>query len=264
MKLCKRINVLFLLIVLTVILCSCQNHYDDINKRFEKYSSDCDVVAVLDDCTFYFFDHMLDLRDLVNENEAPNQGYLFLDNALYFSTTKENGLFDYSISIYRCDIYGNNKTLIFEKHGYKTHPWSVGNQDTLYFEHYSTNAFDVSAKVIESYNVITEVYEQKANSEDVSLSDYQKDKSVDSKINVTHIIDKTKEQFSEALTGLDYSYSASKFLSGRLFIIYRIEEPAGGLYPHFICEYVPETDEVNFKSLVFTYDMEFIDVEYLK
>lgn len=260
----KRIKAvaLLMLVVFTINLCSCQNRTEEIKERFEQYSPDHDVVAVVDDFIVCFADHTLNLRDLVNEDEEPNNGYLFWDKTLYFSTTKENGPFDFSVFVYRCDLYGNNKTLVFEKQGYKTHPWAVGNKDTLYFEHY-TNVFEPSARVIESYHILTGLYEVEGTGKNVDLSDYQQEQSGVSQDDITDAIALTKDFFSEALNGLNYSYTGCKVSSGRLFLIYRIEESAGSLYPHFVCEYVPETEEIYFKSLVFAHDIESIDVEYI-
>lgn len=256
-----RVVVLLMLCVFSSNLCSCKNQTDDIKERFEKNSSDSNVVTVLDNCVFYFSDHTLDLRDLVNADEEPNNGYLFMDKTLYFSTTKETGAFEFSISVYRCDLYGRNKTLVFEKQGYKTHPWAVGKRDSLYFEHYISNAFDASARVIESYNINTGMYELAGTGETIALSNYEKDWEYDSQVDIPYVLALTEDCFDEALAGLDYSYSGCKVSLGRLFFIYRIEKSADSLYPHFVCEYVPETNEIHFISLFFAYDIEPFDVE---
>jgi len=263
-----KINTLLLLMIIITALCSCENHYDDIKKRFEPYLSDDNVVAVLDDCVFYFTDHTLDLRDIVSDDERPNQGYLFLDKTLYFSTTKQTGFFEHSVCVYTCDLYGNEKSLIFEKHGYKTHPWAVGKNSVLYFEYYNTHSFDETERVIDSFDVLSGAYELEETGKNADLSNYRNQSKgkaeysnnaitwVDPEDCKTHFIDLSKlDSLDEALNGLDYSYSGGTVFSERLFLIYRIEESAGGLYPHLICEYVPETSEIRFKSLVFTYDI---------
>ena len=261
MKWCMRMNTLLFLIIIISTLCSCENHYDDIKKRFESYSVDDNVVAVLDDCVFYFTDHTLDLSDLVSDDEGLNKGYLFSDKTLYFSTTKQTGPFEFSVCVYTCDLYGNEKSLVFEKNGYKTHPWAVGKQGALYFEYYNNNAFDETSRVIDSYDVLTEVYKFEDAGKDSSLPrDRTNELLADFQVDITGVVERTTEEFREALIGLDYHCSAWKVESDRLFLICRIEESAGGQYPYFICEYVPETEEIHFKSLVLMRNIEPIDV----
>lgn len=280
MKWYIRINFLLSLIMLITSLCSCENHYNDIKKRFELYSSDGDMVVVLDDHVFYFNDHTLNLNDLVGEGEEPNGGYLFLDKTLYFSTTKRMGFSEFSVCVYTCDLYGNEKNLVFERQSYKTYPRAVGKQGVLYFEYYDTHAFDETAREIVSYDVLREIYELEGTGENASLSNYRNQGNgriegkgkleysnntltwVDSKDYKTHLIDLAKtEPFDKALNGLDYSYTGCTVSSERLFLIYRIEEYTGeAVYPHFVCEYVPETHEIHFKFFAFTYDITGIEV----
>ena len=140
------------LIVLSFTACSSRADVGELKTRFKDYSADNNIVAILDDSVFYFNDHTLRLNDFLDGEEL-NGGYLFADGRLWFSTVKENSLFDFSLFVYSCDLYGNDKTLLFERHGFKTHPWATGKDGVLYFEHYSTHAMDASARLIDSYNV---------------------------------------------------------------------------------------------------------------
>ena len=107
-----RIVSVFLLLILSLHFTSCKTNTAELEQKFEKYQSDTPVVAVLDHSTFYFSDHTLSLSDLA-DGEDPNDGYLFMNGKLYFSTSKQNGALDYSFFVYECDVYGNNKTLVF-------------------------------------------------------------------------------------------------------------------------------------------------------
>ena len=106
---------LTLLALLMVLVCaiSCSPNTDELKVKFDGYTPNSNVVAVLDNTVFYFADHTLNLRGL-SEKEEPNGGYTFIDGKLYFSVSKQNAAKDFSFLVYTCDIYGNNKTLIFE------------------------------------------------------------------------------------------------------------------------------------------------------
>lgn len=276
----RLIMILFIvLLVLSLPACSFDRDVDEIKKRFESHTPDGNVVAVLDNSTFYFADHTLRLRDIA-DGEEPNDGYLFSNGKLYFSTTKENGIFDFSLYVYECDLYGNNKHLVFEKHGYKTHPRATGNQEMLYVEHYTTNALDTSARVIDSYNVFTGVYQTMATGNTAHLSDYKTDVKgiylsafedgvlsiVDVQKNTTYIFDPVTTvsgAFDEELDGLDYSfcgfYAAT---NAKIFLVYRIES-TGSQYPHLVCEYIPDVEQVGFSFLYLADDITTFYIEYL-
>ena len=274
MKKSSKTFICVMLIFLTLPLYSCKNekkYYDELKKRFAQYTPDYSVVTVLDPC-FYFTDHTLDLDNLV-EGEDPNRGYLFLDRMLYFSTCKQTGFRQYSLRVYKCDLYGNGKSLIFEKLGYKTHPWVTGNGGVLYIEHYGTNALDTSSKIIDSYNIHTGVYKCEASGMDASLSNYIRQRYsssvengivtlVDKQTNATHTIDITIDNlFSEALRGLEYNYAGCHNSADRIFLMYRLPNTFwGSMYPHLVCEYNLDTKEISFSSLVFLYDYTTISI----
>jgi hypothetical protein len=252
-----------------------------LEKKFSNYESDDNVVAVLDDTVFYFTDHTLDLRDIIGGNEEVNKGYLFLDNKLYFSTSKQSGMFDFSFFVYECDLYGNDKKLVFEKHGYKTKPWALGKQGIIYIEYYESSALDASSRKIDSYNIIDGIYASVTSGANSSLSDYEKSVNenfllkiendiltiMDVQKSENYIIDKEKlgrSEFGEVLNDLEYSYYKCTLTdNGQIYLMYRIKSN-GYPYPHFICEYIPSTDEIVFKSFFFADDIESIIVENVK
>ena len=270
---------LILLLSLSLTSCSTKPSADELKKRFEIHTPDRNVVAVLDSSSFYYADHTLRLRDIANGEEL-NNGYLIVDGKLYFSTTKENGTFDFSLYVYTCDSYGGDKHLVFERHGYKTRPWVTGNQEHLYIEHYATHAVDASARTIDSYNVVTGVYQTESTGETVCLSDYEKDPKgvysciyedgilsiVDSQKDTTYSVNPTalvSDTFNEELNGLDCSfcgfYSAD---NEKMFMLYRIDSN-GPQYPHLVCEYILESNEAVFKLLFFADDITTFHIEYL-
>jgi len=173
MKKCLITIVSLVLLVSIFTSCAADPSEEELRKRFEGYSPDSNVVGVLDSSTFYFADHELKLDDIIGEEESDND-YLFVDGKLYFSTIKEIDSHNYSLYVYSCDLYGNGRKLLLEKHGYKTPPHAEGNRGKLYIQHYTTNIFDASARVIDSYDVVTGVYQTEVTGKEYDLLDYQK------------------------------------------------------------------------------------------
>ncbi|MBE6918051.1 MAG: hypothetical protein E7470_09200 [Ruminococcaceae bacterium] len=273
------ITISFLLLLIFTLTCCTASTAGELKHRFEGFTSDSNLIAVLDDFIFYFADHKISLNDIDTRGE-PNNGYLFVDGALYFSTAKENGFFDYSLYVYSCDLYGNHQCLVFEKHGFRTHPWVTGSGESLYIEHYSTNTFDASARVIDSYNVVTGVYQTEATGKTTRLSDYRADSNgaysstyengtlfiEDQQSNVTHRVDPTAlvyEAFNDALAGFDCNfYDFYATTDDRMFFLYSIKV-SGTTYPYLICEYIPTNREIVFRSLIFADDVTYFRIVYL-
>ena len=271
---------LIVLLVISLASCSSEKYIHELKTRFEGFSADSNVIVVLNDSVFYFADHTLSLSDITDDEEL-NNGYLFWDGKLFFTTVKQNGGFDFSLCVYSCDLYGNNKQVVFEKNGYTTKPWVTGNQETLFVKHYTTSALDASSRNIDSYNVVSGEYQTKASGEDASLSDYQKNQHgrysctnengvysvYDPQTNVTYTIDTialVHSAFGEELDGIDL-INGHFFATddGKMFLLYRIE--SNGLkYPHLLCEYLPDRNEVVFKNLCFADDIETFSVVYPK
>ena len=257
---------LILLLVLSLTSCSSEKDMDELKSRFEDHAPDNNVVVIWDDSILHFADHTIELRGINNE-EDPNNGYLFVDGKLYFATTKENGFFDYSLFVYACDTYGNNQQLVFEKHGYKTHPWATGNGEVLYIGHYTTNSFDASSRVIDSYNVVTGAYQTVATGKDAKLSNYQRRQCgrysctyegdvctvTDSQNNTTYTIDSialVRSTFSTELDGHDHLRLEGFFAAdnGKMFLLYNLGSSLP--YPFLVCEYLPDRGEIVYKSLI--------------
>ena len=251
-------------------LSSCGVEADALKAKFAGNAAD-NSIAVVWESTFYFADHTLELADIVT-GETPNHGYWFMDDKLYFSTHKELGTANYSLLIYTCDIYGNNKQLVFEQQGYKTVPWTVGNDGVIYVEHYEDNAFKSSSRRIDAYNIKTGTYDTVTTGENAGLSDFapaQKGTYTstfeDSVLTITDPLKNTQytidgallhnSNFGDVLADLDYGYYSMYAANGRIWLLYRIESGAPP-YPYFVCEYLPSENEVVFSALLFVVDCE--------
>ena len=278
MKKCL-ITILSLILLVSIFTsCAADPSEEELRNRFASYPPDNNVVGVIRPSIFYFADHELDLNNIVNEGEADND-YLFIDGKLYFSAIKEINSHNYSLYVYSCDLYGNNKQLLLEKHGYKTPPHMEGNNGKMYFQHYTTNVFDASARVIDSYDVITGAYQTEVTGKEYELLDYQKKpqgmyscthegdilRVLDEEKNVTYTIEPEAllySTFNKELEGIELEYSGFCATdNGKMFLLYR--SASWPPYPHLVCEYIPETNEIIFSLLYFPYDLTGFFVEYL-
>ena len=281
MKKCL-ITILSLILLVSILTsCAAGPSEEELRKRFEGYTPDKNAVAVLDYSTFYFADHELNLNNIA-EGEDLEIGFVLADGKVYFATSKQNGLFgDYSLYVYSCDFYGNNKQVVFEKHGYKTGFGVRANQGKFYFSHHTTNGFDASSQVIDSYDVVTGVYQTEATGKDANLSDYQKKAcgsySCTYEGDVLRVVDEAKNTtytiapeslfggtFSKELEGLKWEYSGFYATdNGKMFLLYSVNTNWPP-YPHILCEYIPESNEIVFSLLYFAHDIIGFRIEYLQ
>lgn len=257
---------------MSLLLSSCGPKNDEIKARFEKYPTDNSIVVILEDRQFYFTDREMSIDDLAEKVSEENiSAHTLFDGKIYFAVSTKTESKTFSLKIYSCDLYGNDKQLVFEKHGYRTSPWGVGDQGVIYIYHYTNGRFDPSSKTIDSYNILTGEYKTVAIGNDVDVYDYRLNTFsdyerkceenvltyVDPTNNKTYTVDlesSQADQFNEALIGLEYGFSGMYTTEdGRILLLYRILHERFP-YPHFVCEYLPETNKVEFRSLIFAYE----------
>ena len=167
----KKICLLFLTI-LTLLLTSCRQDTTQLSKdEFSKYYNGKDEVVLNIEDDLYFENYALDLNGLVEGNEY-NNGLIIKQSNFFFSTSKENSMFNFALNIYESDLQGTDIKMVYSKDGFKTHPWAYAIDDVFYIEHYSNNVLDLESKLIDSYTISTGIYENIANGKDCSLSDY--------------------------------------------------------------------------------------------
>ena len=143
----------------------------------------------------------------------------------------------------------------------------------MYVEYYETSALDASTRKIDSYDLLSGEYENVSSGQVSSLSDYKKDikrsyswtfangalSIVDTEKGEQYKIDDEvlqKSEFGKALDNLDFSYHSCHVMeNGQIYLTYRIK--SNGLpYPFFMCEFIPEKNEVVFQFLFFASDVE--------
>ena len=276
------ISVLLLtsLIISVLLLTFCIQDTTQVAKdEFSKYYNGKDDVVLRSDPNLYFENHFLDLDGLVKDNEY-NSGLIVKQDLIYFSTCKQNSMFDFTLNIYESNLQGTNIKKLYSKEGFKTYPWAYAIDDEFYIEHYSKIAlFKADARIIDKYTISTGIYENIANGKDYSLSDYmQKEEQsrysievVESKSNQEHgkfIVTDLEKGLSNTiddayLKNTEYIESMDKFnygpwrvdiSNGKILLTYGIGAGDGWNYSHLVFEYDFDTNNLEYKLLAFPYD----------
>ena len=281
----KSITILLFLLCFVLIGCNIEDTTNQAIDEFSKYQKTEDVVLVVDDKILYFSTHTIDIRDLIdNEEEYPNGGYLVTKDKIYFSTTIENYMFNFTFSIYECDLNGKNKTRLFKMENLVTSPDVVANNMVFYLEHYKENALEETSRVINSYDIINSVYGQVASGKECTISDYRprnksdyqgklldkpyiplfKDnsyyeitntKTKEVKIVGKEFIENTK--YIESLQKFDYETKRIDISNGHILLTYKINAGNGMNYSYLVFEYDFEKETLEYKQL------SFLDVDVL-
>ena len=283
----RKICLLFLTI-LTLLLTSCRQDTTQLAKdEFSKYYNGKDEVVLNIEDNLYFENYALDLNGLVKGNEH-NNGLIINQRNFFFSTSKENSMFNFTLNIYESNLQGTDIKLVYSKDGFKTHPWAYAIDDVFYIEHYSNNALDFESKLIDSYTISTGIYENISSGKDCSLSDYiQKEEQsrysievientspqehgkfivTDLKKGLSNIIDDEYLRntiYIESMEKFNYSPKRVDISNGHILLTYGIGAGDGWNYPHLVFEYDFDSNKLEYKLLAFPFDSVPIEIIYI-
>ena len=283
----KKICLLFLTI-LTLFLISCRQDTTQFAKdEFSKYYNWKDEVVLNIEDNLYFENYALDLSGLVKGNEH-NNGLIINQRNFFFSTSKENSMFNFTLNIYESNLQGTDIKLVYSKDGFKTHPWAYAIDDVFYIEHYSNNALDLESKLIDSYTISTGIYENIASGKDCSLSDYMPKEEqsrysievienispqehgkfivTDLEKGLTNIIDDEYLRntiYIESMEKFNYSPKRVDISNGHILLTYGIGAGDGWNYPHLVFEYDFDSNKLEYKLLAFPFDSVPIEIIYI-
>ena len=283
----KKICLLFLTI-LTLLLTSCRQDTTQLAKdEFSKYYNGKDEVVLNIEDNLYFENYALDLNGLVKGNEH-NNGLIMNQRNFFFSTSKENSMFNFTLNIYESNLQGTDIKLVYSKDGFKTHPWTYAIDDVFYIEHYSNNALDFESKLIDSYTISTGIYENISSGKDCSLSDYaQKEEQsrysievienispqehgkfivTDLEKGLSNIIDDEYLRntiYIESMEKFNYSPKRVDISNGHILLTYEIGAGDGWNYPHLVFEYDFDSNKLEYKLLAFPFDSVPIEIIYI-
>lgn len=283
----RKICLLFLTI-LTLFLTSCRQDTTQLAKdEFSKYYNGKDEVVLNIEDNLYFENYELDLNGLVKGNEH-NNGFIINQSNFFFSASKENSMFNFTLNIYESNLQGTDIKLVYSKDGFKTHPWAYAIDDVFYIEHYSNNVLDFESKLIDSYTISTGIYENIASGKDCSLSDYMPKEEqsrysievienispqehgkfivTDLEKGLSNIIDDEYLRntiYIESMEKFNYSPKRVDISNGHILLTYGIGAGDGWNYPHLVFEYDFDSNKLEYKLLAFPYDSVPIEIIYI-
>ena len=283
----KKICLLFLT-VFTLLLTSCRQDTTQLAKdEFSKYYNGKDEVILHIEDNLYFENHALELNGLLKGNEY-NNGLIINQRNFFFSTSKENSMFNFTFNIYESNLQGTDIKLVYSKDGFKTHPWAYAIDDVFYIEHYSNNALNLESKLIDSYTISTGIYENISSGKDCSLSDYsQKEEQsrysievienispqehgkfivTDLEKGLSNIIDDEYLRntiYIEAMEKFNYSPKRVDISNGHILLTYGIGAGDGWNYPHLVFEYDFVSNKLEYKLLAFPFDSVHVEIIYI-
>lgn len=283
----RKICLLFLTI-LTLFLTSCRQDTTQLAKdEFSKYYNWKDEVVLNIEDNLYFENYELDLNGLVKGNEH-NNGFIINQSNFFFSASKENSMFNFTLNIYESNLQGTDIKLVYSKDGFKTHPWAYAIDDVFYIEHYSNNVLDFESKLIDSYTISTGIYENIASGKDCSLSDYMPKEEqsrysievienispqehgkfivTDLEKGLSNIIDDEYLRntiYIESMEKFNYSPKRVDISNGHILLTYGIGAGDGWNYPHLVFEYDFDSNKLEYKLLAFPYDSVPIEIIYI-
>ena len=283
----KKICLLFLT-VFTLLLTSCRQDTTQLAKdEFSKYYNGKDEVILHIEDNLYFENHALELNGLLKGNEY-NNGLIINQRNFFFSTSKENSMFNFTFNIYESNLQGTDIKLVYSKDGFKTHPWAYAIDDVFYIEYYSNNALDPESKLIDSYTISTGIYENISSGKDCSLSNYsQKEEQsrysievienispqehgkfivTDLEKGLSNIIDDEYLRntiYIEAMEKFNYSPKRVDISNGHILLTYGIGAGDGWNYPHLVFEYDFVSNKLEYKLLAFPFDSVHVEIIYI-
>ena len=282
----KKWFILFLTVfVFALSSCWREDTTQSAKNEFSKYFNGKDEVVLNIDDNLYFENYSLDLDGIVKDNEY--NGGLFVKQArLYFSTSKQNFMFDYTLNIFESNLDGTNVENIYSKDGFKTHPWAYAIDDVFYIEHYLNNAFDLNSKSIDKYIISTGKYENIANGKESNLSDYMSKEQcrysietieneslkhgefivTDLEKNLSKTIDDDylrNTVYIESMEKYNYGPKRVDISNGHILLTYGIGAGDGWNYPHLVFEYDFDSNRLEYKLLAFPYDNVSINIMYI-
>ena len=283
----KKICLLFLTILTFLLTCCRQDTTQLAKDEFSKYYNGKDEVVLNIEDILYFENYALDLNGLVKGNEH-NNGLIINHRNFFFSTSKENSMFNFTLNIYESNLQGTDVKLVYSKDGFKTHPWAYAIDDVFYIEHYSNNALDLESKLIDSYTISTGIYENVSSGKDCNLSDYaQKEEQsrysievienlslqehgkfivTDLEKGLSNIIDDEylrNSIYIESMEKFNYSPKRVDISDGHILLTYGIGAGDGWNYPHLVFEYDFGSNKLEYKLLAFPFDSVPVEIIYI-
>lgn len=281
----KKICLSFLLIM-SLFLTSCmEDTTQEAKEEFSKYFSGNNEVVLLYSNKLYTETSTFGM-DLAKGENFTN-GLLFDQGTVWFSTSKINGLSNYTVNIYKANLDGSDMELVFTKDGYKTSTLAYATNGVFYIKHHTKSKFFPSSRLIDKYSLADGTYENIAAGEDCDLSDYrvketrrytvevEKNKTLqehgkftvtDTETGISKVIDDAfldNTEYIESMKIFNYGPFRSDISNGHILLTYSIGAGDGWNYSYLIFEYDFEENTLEYKMLAFVGDSEGAKIIYI-
>lgn len=245
----------------------------DAIAEFAQYPSAHSAVVVMDYENIYFETHTLKLRDLVPD-AYPDFCMVYEDRIIFAACVPVEK--EFVLQIYECDWQGNGLKKLFEKDGYQMNMSCIGIDGVVYIGHNTTQWYDQSSAVVDSYTVATGEYKRVAEGYGSSVSDFVSAKHENAKYtgSVVAMSDESEKYFllcdkqtgktktvgEEFLSKTEYAVSLEKFkcmpkqvdiIGDRIYLVYSV---TGAEFPYLVFSYDFETEILRYEVLAFLYD----------
>lgn len=256
--------------------CSTKYNYEEVKQEFSQYEADLNTAIVLDSRNIYFNDRVVELHKLVPEDSYSH--FQLIDNEIYISAKEKVNWNTVNLTVYKCDIYGNNLERIFIKENLTKPVKDIFNGETFYFQYKADGD-----KVIDSYDLITGKYVNVTRGGDCNIDNYKQNienkyiRELNRNSGEFTITDaKTLETFSggeEYLKQTPYYNSLNKYPykldsivenEERLYFVYRLRiEEFFDLSPDYtfaVFEFDFTNKQLEYKLITQMYDIEYYSI----
>lgn len=247
--------------------------------EFSQYYNGKNEVVLKAYDTIYGENFNYNFNDLV-ENNSFNDGFIYKNGKLLFSTNEKISSSNTKLNIYESDINGTNIKLIFSKDGYKSFIDVFATDDYFYIKHNNKKYSKDEGIQIDRYTISTGEYVNVDNGKYADLSFYKKNEyckydikeitTIEQDIKDTGFIITDKETGNKRIINNEYikctkyanSFNKYKYYirrfdisNGHILLTYQI----GSMYSssHLIFEYNFDSNEFEFKILVYPNNFEF-------
>jgi hypothetical protein len=166
-------KILCCVLILSICLCSCQHwreNFPDIKADFSKFDGSKDVALAVTNDAIYFSDYEIDLNELIKDDDSQRcwvRATVLGNDKIYLLVNKKtNG--QWSFSICRCDLSGDNLEMIYEQKKLDRSITLVGISEKLIYIQYKSQKITF----VDCFNYYTEEYLSLGSGKNVHIDDY--------------------------------------------------------------------------------------------
>ena len=273
-------KILYMILLFSICLCSCnnqQNKFADMKEDFSKFGGSNSIALDVENQKLYFQDHEIDLEALIKDDSdicRVKEVILRNDNIYLLVSRKANRQWSFSVS--RCDLMGNNLQVLYEQKELDQEVRGRCQDGLLYIEYQSQKTTFVNL-----YNCNTEEYSSLGSGKDVRYEDYfipiTRKYSVEKSKDQFVISDDTKElaiidteflkktEYYDLMVRYEFSPFMSTLTENKITLIYRAKSSYSLTTPYYsmlLFEYDIAANSLIYLAVLNPYDCEGMWVLY--